>query len=76
MDPNETLKRLQQLHAQYEIVGGEARRDAWKVEHMPEFLELFAALDEWISKGGFLPDAWRETPPRLKDNYGHAIRPV
>ena len=46
MDPNETLARLRtEMH-------DEQHFDAGLV------MELFDALDGWLSKGGFLPDAW------------------
>jgi hypothetical protein len=50
MDPNETLRRLREL----------ARRDSDHPVYSPEWPELFQALDQWISRGGLLPDAWRK----------------
>lgn len=47
MDPNEALKRLRKYASD---TGG-------------EFAETFEALDEWLSKGGFLPAAWRQVIP-------------
>ena len=56
MDPNEALKNLRQAYSDWEdnygtdganaIDAGERMRDAAE------------ALDGWLSKGGFLPDAW------------------
>ncbi|OMC55387.1 hypothetical protein A5747_13420 [Mycobacterium sp. IS-836] len=52
MDPNATLEMIrEQLKAFY------AERDA-------EFdaialADMVAALDDWLSRGGFLPDAWK-----------------
>ena len=53
MDPNETLRRLRELSA------------TPINNNMKEFGELidnlvfnFEALDEWLSKGGFLPNEW------------------
>lgn len=43
MDPNETLKNLRKYASD---TGG-------------EFGEQFEALDEWLSKGGFLPADWQ-----------------
>lgn len=44
MDPNKALENL---------------REALKSGEHEESAEAAAALDEWLSKGGFLPDAWR-----------------
>lgn len=56
MDPNETLEQL--------------RRALWKWGNTPEnapderqhvcaIVDLIGDLDGWLSKGGFLPDAWK-----------------
>jgi len=51
MDPNETLKmirsRIRRLN-----VGQPFRNDG------EELAELVEALDEWLTKGGFLPSDW------------------
>jgi hypothetical protein len=44
MDPNETLQQLRD-----EFEGGEFECAA----------ELFEALDTWLCRGGFLPEAWQ-----------------
>src|ERR1700751_2999954 len=49
MDPNETLKALRYL-MQGNFVESQTR-------------ELFEALDEWLSKGGFLPSDWVSKQP-------------
>jgi hypothetical protein len=55
MDPNVNLREQRMIIADMlaedsdEIDTGDALRLA----------ELAQALDEWISKGGFLPDAWK-----------------
>jgi hypothetical protein len=52
MDPDETLRALRaELHAVH-VQGGVG--DA----HGNRIVELFYALDGWLSSGGFLPDAW------------------
>ena len=53
MDPNTTLHELRELVAR--VQGGLGRVEP------EEFAERFDALDGWMSKGGFVPDAWRET---------------
>ena len=49
MDPNATLKRIRQIIAEGDD-GSESL-----TEELPELVE---ALDEWLSKGGFLPLEW------------------
>ena len=48
MDPDETLRRLRELVR------------ANNYDDYENILEHFDALDEWLSKGGFLPRAWRD----------------
>ena len=52
MDPNETLRRLRDWVAQIEKQGTLCDED------LAEMAEYFSALDEWISRGGFLPCDW------------------
>ncbi len=60
MDPNETLRLIRQeqsmmLYAEEQgdsVTYGMAAR---------ELAEHVTNLDEWLTKGGFLPDAWRLT---------------
>lgn len=63
MDPNETLRRLRRLQEKFQTGGRmENSRDL-----ADEMAELFEALDGWLSKGGFLPDAWKQAPTAEKD---------
>lgn len=53
MDPNETLTQLRQACSDYEDTrgaGGNPYADAMR--------DAAVALDEWLAKGGFLPDDW------------------
>ena len=52
MDPNATLKELLYLL-------NNPTPDDYDCEDYTRFLELFEALDEWLSSGGFLPDNWQ-----------------
>ena len=58
MDPNANLRELRELTAQF-------LKD-WDEERTPDTLdvyrmaELVEALDEWITRGGFLPSDWRK----------------
>lgn len=48
MDPNATLDRMRRhLDA------------AHSADEFDELCELVEAMDNWLSKGGFLPDAWK-----------------
>lgn len=55
MDPNETLTKLRDLIGEI-FETNEADDDC--TDMAVEMAELFDALDGWIIKGGFLPDAW------------------
>lgn len=50
MDPDENYQSLKRL-AERELAEGDGKSD--------RMAELFLALDEWISGGGFLPKPWR-----------------
>lgn len=54
MDPNETLRLLRLTIAQLRVDADPDVRQA----HAYEIAEYAESLDEWISKGGFLPLAW------------------
>lgn len=61
MDPNKTLKDLREIVSLY----NEGDADHWEIERAVELVE---ALDEWLSKGGFLPEAWSpEWDPNNED---------
>lgn len=81
MDPNETLTRMRDAMAALrtaleedgpddvdELVGGDPIEDA-----AVDLLDAVEDLDEWLTKGGFVPDAWvrhnhvtRDAKPRGK----------
>lgn len=54
MDPDEALAQIRQ-HVK-DILETEKEEDDLDVMR---FAELVQGLDEWISKGGFLPQAWK-----------------
>jgi hypothetical protein len=61
MDPNEAL-RLIRAHMKQMRVEDETREDGWigrLVQQGRDLTEAFEALDEWLSRDGFLPDDWR-----------------
>lgn len=49
MDPNATLENIRSLIEEYD-------QDA--PVDVSELIEYVRALDEWLSKGGFLPAPW------------------
>lgn len=59
MDPNAALKRIIELSE--EIIQGDNTLDYESLRQRAEELaETVIGLDEWISKGGFLPTVWRK----------------
>jgi hypothetical protein len=48
MDPNAALDQLREL-----LTGNDGSIDDYE-----RAAEVFDGLDEWLSKGGFLPSAW------------------
>ena len=56
MDPNEVLRDIREMSEAIELgnLSSKALEDA-----ALELCEKFEALDEWLRKGGFLPDNWQ-----------------
>lgn len=54
MDPNTTLKDIRGLVEKWKTNLGLAEYEA------DLLTEYIAALDEWLSYGGFLPQAWEQ----------------
>lgn len=52
MDPNTTLEVIRQA------ILYDSELDDHRGAHNRAIVEHFTALDEWLSRGGFLPDAW------------------
>lgn len=61
MDPDETLKRIRFIAS---IFNDWFDSDNMEWESVAiagsELADLFIALDEWLSSGGFPPQAWRD----------------
>jgi len=55
MDPDKALKTIRHITAKIRL------RSA-RMNDVDRLEEAVTALDEWISKGGFLPEAWRKSP--------------
>jgi hypothetical protein len=54
MDPNAALDNLRRAMA-----------DEDTAEMSPEVYDAFTALDNWITKGGFLPSDWQQESPMI-----------
>lgn len=60
MDPNAALADLRETTG-WECGGGQDREDASSmqvIDNADDMASAFQGLDEWLSKGGFLPEAW------------------
>jgi hypothetical protein len=53
MDPNEALDRIRNLIRMDDVMPLDR-------DDVGTFIELVQSLDEWITKGGFLPSDWQE----------------
>jgi hypothetical protein len=61
MDPNEALRRLRAAVA---ALGAIPAADGTPLaEHGADVLEHWEALDQWLTRGGFLPDGWAQHGP-------------
>lgn len=56
MDPNSNL--AEQLRIARDILHAFDRELPWDDAEVTRLAELVEALDGWLSKGGFLPEAW------------------
>jgi hypothetical protein len=83
MDPNSALRELRV--ALSILLPRRARLitlapDAYKRDELDDLIDAAAALDAWLSKGGWLPDAWRpldsaDPEPKLWDQCaGRTLR--
>jgi hypothetical protein len=57
LDPNKTLEVLRAISAR--ILRNIDEDVALDEDEVSTLCESFQALDEWISKKGFLPEAWK-----------------
>lgn len=67
MDPNEALKNAREA-----LIAFHAEEDSTLIEEAAGRLaDAFEALDEWLMKGGFMPEAWE----RAHEERARVIRP-
>ncbi len=55
MDPNATLARMREISTAIDNAGS----DEYLAALATELRELTDAMDQWLSKGGALPEAWQ-----------------
>lgn len=72
MDPTEALKRIRgYLHSVDAIVNGpdEDTSVSVMVDTLEALRDQVRDLDEWLTKGGFLPDQWRTEEARKTERH-------
>lgn len=68
--PNANLKRQRELLATLRETGGSEIRLVVELAAMlVELAELSEAMDDWLSKGGYLPAAWTLGPGQVPYRY-------
>lgn len=60
MDPNANLEEQRRLRTKMQAQFDAGANPNWM--DVQRLLELNAALDDWIAKGGVLPKAWQHQP--------------
>lgn len=58
MDPDEALRLAREAAGEIENADDDGTLEGSQVGQL---VEAFTALDEWLTKGGFLPDAWKRS---------------
>lgn len=65
MDPNAALKNIREAVGELRNQDDDGVLDG--TSQVGFLLESVEALDEWLTKGGFLPTAWQRTDPLVDD---------
>jgi len=65
MDPNETLRTMREAIARYDNAIKLVDAD----DAASDVLDAARALDEWLSHGGFLPKAWKDSLSRPGESF-------
>lgn len=61
MDPDVNLEEQRKLAARLIAqIDSEPADDVIDLDDVDRLIELVQALDQWISRGGFLPQAWQK----------------
>lgn len=61
MDPDENLKEQRELLTDITDILDQDDQDEL-LEKVDRLTELARGMDEWLSRGGFLPKAWERKP--------------
>ena len=69
MDPNAALRELRELMQGMATRGDRVLVTIKRVEELDRMVELFTALDGWLSGGGFPPEEWREGPDAESEEF-------
>lgn len=56
MDPDEALKRVRHAEKVFRAAPCQSQEERTAAIHL---VDAFEALDNWISRGGFLPQDWQ-----------------
>lgn len=65
MDPNANLRQQREIVRIHNTLEGSDIQLSPRI--MDRLVELVEALDEWLTKGGFMPDAWKRGPEDAHD---------
>ncbi len=60
MDPNTALQIAREAYAKYVKAAAEMDSETYDIA-LCDLAEAFDSLDQWLTKGGFLPDSWKVT---------------
>lgn len=66
MDPNEALKKAREAS---NIIGSDVSQDV-ALAAAVDLMMYFDALDQWLSRGGFLPIDWGEAKQTARKFMG------
>ena len=70
MDPNQALEGAREAYAA--ALEAEKNADSDLIDFLQSAVESYQALDEWPSRGGFLPTAWTTRPRTPLSNVNRA----
>ncbi len=61
MDPDANLKEMRELYQKMRKYENLLVARSVIQDDSMRLIELLEAMDEWLSKGGFLPEDWKES---------------
>jgi hypothetical protein len=69
MDPDEALRQIRLTAKQLQV---DVTRDI-KIQHADDLAVLILGLDEWLTKGGFLPTDWDNPNPAFIEHMKEQV---